>query len=45
VGLNRMLAHHGQEAREWILEMLGQGNAAVRGAGVSVSTGGGGEEA
>jgi len=24
VGLNRMLAYHAQEAREWILESLGQ---------------------
>jgi hypothetical protein len=27
VGLNRMLAHHGKEAKEWVLESLGEGGA------------------
>lgn len=31
VGLNRMLAHHGQEAREWLLEILGQGSGGGKG--------------
>ena len=30
VGLNRMLAHHGREAREWILESLGGGAGGSR---------------
>jgi histone deacetylase 6 len=24
IGLNRMLAYHGQEARDWVLENLGE---------------------
>jgi histone deacetylase 6 len=33
VGLNRMLAHHGREAREWILESLGERSRAGSGTG------------
>ena len=39
VGLNRMLAQHGPEAREWILESLGEGRGAGSRAG-SGSAGG-----